>query len=149
MSDETMTLKVDAEVPLLVSSAAVIVSAYVGNNHVQPADLPALIVSVHAALSGLGKDTTAPVTIEPKTPAEIRKSITPDALISFLDGKGYKTLKRHLSVHGLTPEGYRAKFGLPQDYPMTAASYSAARSDLAKSIGLGLGGAKPANTQAA
>ena len=68
---------------------------------------------------------------------KIRKSIKPDALISFEDGKAYKTLKRHLSRRGLTVEAYKAKWGLPSDYPMTAASYSATRSAMAKSLGLG------------
>ena len=66
-------------------------------------------------------------------PAQIRKSITPDALISFIDGKPYKTLKRHLTGNGMTIEQYRERFGLPRDYPSTAASYSAQRSALAKS----------------
>jgi predicted transcriptional regulator len=69
--------------------------------------------------------------------AQIRRSITRDALISFLDGKPYKTLKRHVGKHGLTPEGYRARFGLPSDYPMVASSYSERRSAIANSIGLG------------
>ena len=67
----------------------------------------------------------------------MRKSITPDGLISFEDGKSYKTLKRHLSGHDLTPEQYREKWGLPRDYPMVAPNYSAARSQMAKSLGLG------------
>ena len=75
--------------------------------------------------------------VERPTAAQIRKSITPDALTSFVDGKRYKTLKRHLSKHGLDPHSYRAKFGLPTDYPMVSPSYSEARSALAKNIGLG------------
>ncbi|MCJ2109713.1 MucR family transcriptional regulator [Methylobacterium sp. E-025] len=74
---------------------------------------------------------------EKPTAYQIRKSITPDAIISFLDGKPYKTLKRHLTVAGLTLEQYRARYGLPSDYPSTAASYSAQRSALAHSLGLG------------
>jgi predicted transcriptional regulator len=76
-------------------------------------------------------------TADKPTPAQIRKSVTPDALISFIDGKPYKTLKRHLSRNGLTIEQYRERFGLPRDYPSTAASYSAQRSELARSLGLG------------
>jgi len=64
--------------------------------------------------------------------------VTRDAVISFIDGKGYKTLKRHLTVHGLTPDTYRARFGLPSDYPMVAAAYSEVRSGLAKTLGLGV-----------
>ncbi|MGH1572850.1 MucR family transcriptional regulator [Methylobacterium sp. P31] len=122
-----------------------IVSAYVSKNSVQAADLPDLLASVHAALSGLGrgKNTEAPV-IQKLTPAQIRKSIKHDALISFEDSKPYKTLKRHLTALGLSPEAYREKWGLPRDYPMTAPSYSEMRSSLAKSVGLGQGRRKTA-----
>ena len=115
-----------------------LVAAYVSNNHIQPSEIGALIASTHAALAGLGpaSSTSAPST-EKLTPAQIRKSITPDALISFVDGKPYKTLKRHLGGAGMTIEQYRERFGLPRDYPSTAASYSAQRSALAKSLGLG------------
>ena len=71
------------------------------------------------------------------TAAQVRKSITPDALISFIDGKPYKMLKRHLTTHGLTGKAYQERYGLPLNYPMTALSYSAARSALAKKLGLG------------
>ena len=115
-----------------------LVSAFVSNNNVPVSELPALIASVHAALAGLGNEAPAePVGPEKPTPAQIRKSITPDALISFEDGRSYKTLRRHLTMRGLTAEGYRAKYGLPADYPMTSASYSAQRSALAHSFGLG------------
>ncbi|MDR7040466.1 putative transcriptional regulator [Methylobacterium sp. BE186] len=114
-----------------------IVSAYLSNNHTSVADLPSLIASVHAAVSSLNQ-TTAPSEPEAKaTPVQIRKSITPGALISFEDGKPYKTLRRHLTTRGLTPESYREKWGLPRDYPMVTAAYSEARSSLAKSLGLG------------
>lgn len=75
--------------------------------------------------------------VEKPTPAQIRKSITPDALISFIDGKQYKMLKRHLRAHGLDPHAYRERYGLPADYPTTAPSYSEQRSALAKGLGLG------------
>ena len=115
-----------------------LVSAYVSNNRVPPAELPALIASMHAALAGLRRGSVAATpAVEKPTPAQIRKSITPDALISFLDGKPYKTLKRHLTGNGMTIEEYRGRYGLPWDYPSTAASYSASRSALAKSLGLG------------
>ncbi|WP_336492485.1 MucR family transcriptional regulator [Methylobacterium nigriterrae] len=121
-----------------------IVSAYVSNNPVPVAELPALIGNVHAALNALaaGPSAAAPAEeVEKATPAQIRKSITPDAIISFIDGKPYKTLKRHLTGHGLDPYSYRQRYGLPADYPMVAASYAAQRSELAKAIGLGrLGG---------
>jgi predicted transcriptional regulator len=114
------------------------VSAYVSNNSVSVSELPGLIASVHATLTGMAN---GPVSTEPEvekpTPSQIRKSITPDALISFIDGKPYKTLKRHLTKHGLDLHSYRARYGLPADYPTTAASYSAQRSELARSLGLG------------
>jgi predicted transcriptional regulator len=120
---------------------AEVVAAYVANNKVAPSDLADLIASVFGALSRTGQPAVEPVeaaaTVRKLTPGQIRKSITPDALISFEDGKGYKMLKRHLSTQGLTFADYRAKWGLPRDYPSTAPAYSAARSELAKSIGLG------------
>jgi predicted transcriptional regulator len=104
----------------------------------RPADLGELIASVHQTLKGLnGAATPAADTIEKPTPAEIKKSITPDALISSEDGKPYKVLRRHLGLNGLTPKTYRAKYSLPVDYPVTAASYSEQRSELARALGLG------------
>ncbi|WP_457106205.1 MucR family transcriptional regulator [Methylobacterium sp. P5_C11] len=115
-----------------------IVAAYVSKNSVRPADLPALLAEVHTALSGLaGTSASAEPKADKASPSQIRKSITPDALISFIDGKPYKTLKRHLSGAGMTIEEYRERFGLPRDYPSTAANYSAQRSALAKNAGLG------------
>ena len=123
-----------------IALAADIVSAFVANNTVPTADLPALISSVHQALAATAQLTSvqsaAPEQLKAK-PAEIKRSITPDQLISFEDGKGYKSLKRHLTTRGLTPAEYRAKWGLPTDYPMVAPSYSAQRSELARSLGLG------------
>ena len=122
----------------LVALAAEIVTAYVTHNHVQAAELPGLLRSVHAGLLRLGSGSGEP-TEERRTltAAEIRRSIRPEGLISFEDGKAYKTLRRHLTKHGLTPEAYRAKWGLPSDYPMTAPAYSAQRSQLALDRGLG------------
>ncbi|KTS25209.1 MucR family transcriptional regulator [Methylobacterium indicum] len=120
-----------------VGLAADIVSSYVANNNLQVAELPALIASVHASLAALGRPVEAPVEETRATPAQIRKSVTADHLISFIDGKSYRSLKRHLTSQGLTPAEYRQKFGLPHDYPMVAASYAAQRSALAKSLGLG------------
>ncbi len=126
----------------LIEITAGIVSAYVGNNVVATADLPALIRATHAALGGVGSpEAAAPAdTIAKATPAQIRKSITPDALISFEDGRPYRTLRRHLTTKGLTVDEYKAKWGLPNDYPMVAPSYSEQRSAMAKSLGLGKGG---------
>src|SRR6195952_70081 len=130
--------------PEFIELAADIIAAYVSNNSVPVAELPALISNVHTALNGLANGasqaTAAEEQVEKATPSQIRKSITPDALISFIDGKPYKTLKRHLTGHGLDPYSYRQRYGLPNDYPMVAASYAAQRSELAKAIGLGRAG---------
>jgi predicted transcriptional regulator len=93
---------------------------------------------VYEALVATGSEPAAPVEEEPLTPAvPVRRSITPDFLISLEDGKRYKTLKRHLAGLGLTPEAYRRKWGLADHYPMVAPNYSATRSALAKAAGLG------------
>ena len=130
-----------------VALAGDIVSAYVSNNSMPAAELPALILNIHSALLGLaGPAAPAPVAaeaVEKPSPAQIRKSVTPDAIISFIDGKPYKTLKRHLTTHGLDIEGYRRRYGLPADYPTVSANYSAARSALAKDLGLGQQRRKP------
>jgi predicted transcriptional regulator len=126
-----------------IQLVAGVVSAYVSNNRIPMAELPVLIAGVHAALNGIASGAPQAVEDEVQKPtaSQIRKSITPNALISFIDGRPYKTLKRHLSAHGLDPYSYRQRYGLPSDYPMVAASYAAQRSELAKSIGLGRPGA--------
>jgi len=123
-----------------------IVSAYVSKNHLTPAQLPQLIADIHRALCSLDHGLvveTAPAN-EPSSPtaAEIRRSIRAEALTSFIDGRAYRTLKRHLTAHGFSPQSYRARFGLPADYPMIAQDYAAKRSALAKAIGLGVPGAQ-------
>ncbi|MCE4226158.1 MucR family transcriptional regulator [Methylobacterium sp. C25] len=119
--------------------AADIVAIYVANNSLPSDELPNLILRVHAALSNLSAPAETPDTSQDMpTPNQIKRSITRDALISFIDGKPYKTLKRHLSTHGLDYDGYRARFGLPANYPMVASSYSAKRSEMAKERGFGL-----------
>ena len=119
-----------------------IVSAYVSNNSVAASDLPHLIGEIHKVLNRIARGEVA-VEVEPPKPmpaVSIRKSITPDFLISLEDGKQYKSLKRHLNTkYGMTPADYRAKWGLPDDYPMVAPNYAKARSELAKSLGLGKG----------
>lgn len=133
-----------------------LVSAFVSNsnNRMTAEELQSLIRETHATLSSLTAGGVVEAAEEPesftKSKAEIRKSIGADSLISFEDGKGYQSLKRHLSGRGLTPEGYRAKYGLPADYPMVHPAYSARRSELAKSIGLGSKGrqAKAASPKA-
>ena len=115
-----------------------IVAAYVSNNPVAPGDLGKLITDTHASLRALDSAST-PVPEEKPVPAvSIRKSVTPDFLICLEDGKQFKSLKRHLATHyNLTPQQYRERWGLPADYPMVAPSYSATRSALAKTNGLG------------
>ncbi len=127
----------------VIEMTADIVSAYVGNNSVSAADLPGLIQSVHRALAGVSGGAE-PVEVAPKEPAvPIRRSITPDYLICLEDGRKFKSLKRHLRTkYNISPEEYRAKWGLAKDYPMVAPNYAKARSDLAKQMGLGQGGRK-------
>ena len=122
--------------PDFTTLTADVVSAYVAHNAVRAADLPELILSVHGALQALNAPQPAqPEKREP--PVSIKKSITPDFLISLEDGRRYKSLKRHLKGRGLTPEQYREKWGLPRDYPMVAPNYAKQRSELAKALGLG------------
>ena len=123
-----------------VALAAEVVSAFVGNNSVPVAELPGLISSVHSALVKISDGAAAATTPEPEvlTPAvSIRKSMSPDHLICLDDGRRFKSLKRHLATLGMTPDQYRAKWNLPADYPMVAPNYAAARSALAKNMGLG------------
>jgi predicted transcriptional regulator len=122
--------------PNYIELAADIVSAFVSNNSVPAADLPALIANVHGALQNVSNPVPqAQPKYDPAVPA--KKSVTPDAIISLIDGKRYKSLKRHLNKHGLTPAQYRERYGLPVDYPMVASAYAARRSELAKAAGLG------------
>ncbi len=126
----------------ILALTAEIASAYLNGaaatGAVKPDDLPRIIREIHATLSQpMVNEPEAPEPVATVSKREITKSITPDALISFVDGKPYKTLKRHLSTNGLTIEEYKAKYGLPADYPTVAPNYSAARSAMAKSLGLG------------
>ncbi len=123
----------------LVALTAEIVSAYVSNNAVVTGDLPALINDVHLALSRTGRAPDVVIPRDDLKPAvPIKKSITPDHIICLEDGKPFKSLKRHLRTHyNLSPAEYREKWGLPHDYPMVASNYAAARSRLAKEMGLG------------
>ncbi|WP_246750831.1 MucR family transcriptional regulator [Methylorubrum rhodesianum] len=122
----------------LVELTADIVAAYISNNSLPATELPAFLTAIHGAVREL-RSPSAPAErkVDPATPSQIRNSITYDALISFEDGKPYKTLKRHLTKVGLSPDEYRRKWGLPRDYPLVAASYSATRSALARKLGLG------------
>jgi MucR family transcriptional regulator, transcriptional regulator of exopolysaccharide biosynthesis len=122
----------------LIDLAAEIVSAYVSNNSVPASDLPNLIAEVHRALNSTHAGTTEPEP-EPLKPAvNPKRSVFPDYIVCLEDGKKFKSLKRHLRTHyDLSPEEYREKWGLPADYPMVAPNYAAARSQLAKQMGLG------------
>lgn len=122
----------------LVELTTKIVSAYVSNNTVVAGDLPSLILETHAALARVSGGPVIVEREEPKPKVSAKKSVMPDYLICLEDGKKFKSLKRHLRTHyNLSPEQYRAKWDLPQDYPMVAPNYARARSDLAKKMGLG------------
>ena len=128
----------------LIALTVDVVSAFVGQTPIRAEDVPSLIAATYAALAALGaapSGTTEAVEIapdahEPKVTA--RKSLaSKDHIISMIDGKPYKTLKRHLSGNGLTPEQYRDRYKLPATYPMVAENYATARREMAKRIGLG------------
>jgi predicted transcriptional regulator len=126
-----------------VDLTADVVAAFVSNNSISATDLPGLIASIHAGIVGLSAPAPAPEAEKPVPAVPIKKSVTPDYIISLEDGRQYKSLKRHLTGRGLTPADYRAKWGLPRDYPMVAANYAARRSEMAKAIGLGRKPAEP------
>ncbi|MFI4973049.1 MAG: MucR family transcriptional regulator [Caulobacterales bacterium] len=126
---------------------AEVAAAYFSNSHVGVSDIPTVVNQIAASLAGIGAPAAEPqAAAEPEraklTSAQVRRSVTPEALISFEDSKPYKTLRRHLATRGLSPAQYIEKWGLPSDYPMVAPSYSARRSELAKKLGLGQKGAQ-------
>ncbi|ACA19870.1 transcriptional regulator, MucR family [Methylobacterium sp. 4-46] len=128
-----------------VELTAAIIAAYVSKNATPVGDLPGLIASVHDALNQLSAPPAEePAPLTPLMP--IKKTVTPDYIVSLEDGRQYKSLKRHLGTRGLTPDEYRRKWGLPPDYPMVAANYAAKRSELAKASGLGQGRGGKART---
>jgi predicted transcriptional regulator len=131
--------------PNYIGLAAEIVAAYVSKNAVPIPELPALIGNVHSALAEAVQGKTEQLQEEIRPAVPIKKSITPDFIICLDDGKRFKSLKRHLrSAYNMTPDQYRARWGLPSDYPMVAPNYTKTRSQLAKSMGLGQ---KPRNTR--
>jgi predicted transcriptional regulator len=137
-----MTSEIFNRAPDRTELTGALVAAYVSHNRVPVAELAKLIQSVHGTISGLASnsasETPASATeVEKPSAALIRKSVRDDGLTSFIDGKIYKTLKRHLTGHGFDPKSYRERYGLPVDYPMVARTYAAQRSTLAKTIGLG------------
>ena len=134
MSNEDTTL-INANV---IELTAEIVAAYVANNAVQAASLPELIASVHASVASLSKPVA--VVAEALAPAvNPKKSVFPDYIVCLDDGKRFKSMRRHIAKLGMTPEEYRAKWGLPANYPMVAPNYAATRSAMAKKMGLGRG----------
>lgn len=128
----------DLELKKIVGQIA---AAYFGNSHVTPTEIATVISQIASSIAAVGvpaPETPAETPEQSKlTPAQIRRSITRDAIISFEDNKPYKTMSRHLGARGLSPEEYRSKWGLPRDYPMVAPAYSETRSKLAKERGLG------------
>jgi predicted transcriptional regulator len=128
---------------IIVEKTSEIVAAFVSNNETSTAELPMLIQAVHRALSGISSGSPEPEAR--KEPAvSLRRSVTPDYLICLEDGRKFKSLKRHLRTkYDMSPEEYRSKWGLAKDYPMVAPNYAAARSALAKNMGLGKGGRQP------
>ncbi|HXD46617.1 MAG TPA: MucR family transcriptional regulator [Pseudolabrys sp.] len=124
--------------PDYIALTAEIVSAYVSNNTVAAADIPGLISQVHGALSRVSNGVADPAADVLKPAISLRRSVTPEYIVCLEDGKKFKSLKRHLRTqYNMTPEQYREKWNLPADYPMVAPSYAAARSELAKQMGLG------------
>lgn len=132
-----MSLAVSIDKETLRTLTADIVTAYVANNHVSFGDVAGLIGYVYEALSGLSRAAEEPPPEVIKGAPSARATVKPDYLVSLIDGRRYKALRRHLSSHGYTPESYRAAFGLPRDYPMVSARYSELRRAMALKIGLG------------
>jgi predicted transcriptional regulator len=131
---EAVTAKTDE----LLKLASDIVAAYVSNNPIPASDVPAMIKTVHGTLGVLAESSKNDSATAQKPAVSIKRSITPDYIVCLEDGKKLKMLKRYLrSTYGMTPEAYRAKWGLPADYPMVAPNYAAQRSKFAKQIGLG------------
>jgi predicted transcriptional regulator len=129
---------------LLLDAACRIVAAYVRNNHLSPAELPTVIKDVHATLGGLSPSQQQDAPSPQKPAISVRKSVTPDYIVCLEDGKKLKMLKRYLRTkYRMSPEEYRAKWGLPADYPLVAPNYAARRSEFAKQIGLGRRSASP------
>ena len=119
-----------------------IVSAYVSKNTIAASDIPALISNVHQSLASLGQPQAAVAEraeLKPAVPAvPVKKSVTPDYIVCLEDGKKLKILKRHLnSAYDMTPDQYRARWGLPSNYPMVAPNYAKFRSEMALKLGLG------------
>jgi predicted transcriptional regulator len=127
-----------ADRPDYIALTAEIVSAYVSNNTVPAVDIPGLISQVHGALSRVSSGAGMAAIEAAKPAVSLKRSVTPEFIVCLEDGKKFKSLKRHLRTqYNMTPEQYREKWNLPPDYPMVAPNYAAARSELAKQMGLG------------
>lgn len=123
---------------MLIELTADVVAAYVSNNPVPAAELPNLIADIHTALGRVGTTAEQAPAEKPKPAVNPKKSVHDDYIVCLEDGKKFKSLKRHLMTHyGLTPDQYREKWNLEATYPMVAPNYAAARSQLAKQMGLG------------
>ena len=118
-----------------ITLTAEILAAYVAHNSLPAAELPNLLTSIHVVLCGLDTPSEGATPVAKPSPAQIRASIRHDTLISFEDGRPYKALRRHLTMRGISPEQYRAKWGLPVDYPLVSPAYSARRSAISREIG--------------
>ncbi|WP_119678593.1 MucR family transcriptional regulator [Indioceanicola profundi] len=128
----------DLQTGELLRMTAEIVSAYVGKNVLPTQQIPEVINTVYTSLTGLQGGAREPQAEPPRPAVAIKKSVTPEYIVCLEDGKKLKMLKRHLrSTYNMTPDEYRAKWGLPPDYPMVAPNYAAQRSEFAKKIGLG------------
>lgn len=133
----------------LLAMTTGIVANYVTRNHLAPDEIPALIAATHAALAQVDQDPAEPEEpVAKPSAAEVRKSVSDNGIRSFLDGRLYQSLKRHLNRNGITPDEYRTRYGLAATYPMVSPAYSAKRSELAKAIGLGQGGRQPKKSTA-
>ena len=136
-----MTSMNDVQLPKsddLLKLASDIVAAYVSNNPIPVSEVPGMIKSVHSTLGGLTSGIASDLPSSQKPAVTLKKSVTPEYIVCLEDGKKLKMLKRYLrSRYNMTPDEYRAKWGLPADYPMVAPNYAAQRSEFAKKIGLG------------
>jgi predicted transcriptional regulator len=147
MSDQAYPREIRRDAVLTLASN--IVAAYLTRNETSPAAVPQIISSVFNTLSGLGEIAAAAPRTRATPAVPVARSVTPDYIVCLEDGRRLKMLKRHLrSVFNMTPAEYRAKWGLPRDYPMVAANYAQRRSELAKTIGLGKKGRRPRRQKA-
>ncbi|MFG1270518.1 MucR family transcriptional regulator [Xanthobacter sp. DSM 14520] len=134
MTEDNAAVSVDENIDRTVG----IVSAFVSNNTVAQGDLSTLIATVHQALGKLSAPAAAEEAPRPTPAVPVKRSVQPDFIVCLEDGLQFKSLRRHLRAsYDLTPDQYRARWGLPPDYPMVAPNYAAARSELAKRSGLG------------